>query len=456
MNNNNAANSKAYSQQRAVLKPMKNDAIFEEEELEQDMTDTEMEEEIFMDDSSSSYSGTMAAVAHDSRNETMLLAQFLSTTGPEEYAKQDTKKQQQFKRASRLLSRLRKRPTMPVLRSATGGGAAAAIPNSNNATTASPSQAEKKLNYIPLPVYDYYPADTPLQQAKKESNKKPNTTSTSTNTASHHYQTNKTKKQPQQQQVNNALRDSGIYSETNSEKDSSITSTSTAHGPLPPLPPFTTVMSELQFPHPPYAFKSSSPNNYQQQQQQNNPRRPAPLPPALASAAIATATSVCSSDGGTSTSTRIRSVPEAALKRRSVRLRHVQVQTTNQDDGEINKQVPSGSNTATLADKQACPHCRQPITAATSNRLRRPSCPPALSSGPALVTMKDSEDAKVLLAMIMKLKSQLEEEKQCRLKLEKAIHQRHSDDRREQLAKERDRWAGDCLWLNDRIALLPE
>ncbi|KAG1061299.1 hypothetical protein G6F42_027714 [Rhizopus arrhizus] len=70
--------------------------------------------------------------------------------------------------------------------------------------------------------------------------------------------------------------------------------------------------------------------------------------------------------------------------------------------------------------------------------------------------MKDTEDAKVLLAMIMKLKSQLEEEKQCRLKLEKAIHQRQSDDRREQLAKERDRWAGDCLWLNDRIALLPE
>lgn len=452
MHNNNTANSKAFSQQRAVLKPMKNVAIFEEEELEEDDTDPELEEEIFMDDSSSSYSGTMAAVAHDSRNETMLLAQFLSTTGPEEYAKQDPKKQQQFKRASRLLSRLRKRPTMPVLRSATG--AAAAIPNH---ATPSPTQVEKKMNYIPLPVYDYYPADTPAtsQQLKKEASKKPTTASASANTSAHH-QTSKAKKQ-QQQQVNNALRDSGIYSETNSEKDSSITSTSTstAYGPLPPLPPFTTVMSELQFPHPPYAFKSSSPNNYQQQQQQqqNNPRRPAPLPPALASAAIATATSVCSSDGGTSTSTRIRSVPEAALKRRSVRLRHVQVQTTNEHDDGTDKQVSSGSNTA---DKQACPHCRQPITAATSNRLRRPSCPPALSSGPALVTMKDTEDAKVLLAMIMKLKSQLEEEKQCRLKLEKAIHQRQSDDRREQLAKERDRWAGDCLWLNDRIALLPE
>ncbi|CAO3651671.1 unnamed protein product [Mucor fragilis] len=405
MHNNNTANSKAFSQQRAVLKPMKNVAIFEEEELEEDDTDPELEEEIFMDDSSSSYSGTMAAVAHDSRNETMLLAQFLSTTGPEEYAKQDPKKQQQFKRASRLLSRLRKRPTMPVLRSATG--AAAAIPNH---ATPSPTQVEKKMNYIPLPVYDYYPADTPAtsQQLKKEASKKPTTASASANTSAHH-QTSKAKKQQQQ-----------------------------------------------QFPHPPYAFKSSSPNNYQQQQQQqqqNNPRRPAPLPPALASAAIATATSVCSSDGGTSTSTRIRSVPEAALKRRSVRLRHVQVQTTNEHDDGTDKQVSSGSNTA---DKQACPHCRQPITAATSNRLRRPSCPPALSSGPALVTMKDTEDAKVLLAMIMKLKSQLEEEKQCRLKLEKAIHQRQSDDRREQLAKERDRWAGDCLWLNDRIALLPE
>ncbi|KAG1117314.1 hypothetical protein G6F42_013472 [Rhizopus arrhizus] len=306
MNTNNSTNNKAFSQQRAVLKPMKNVAIFEEEELEDD-AEIELEEEVFMDDSSSSYSGTMTAIAHDSRNETMLLAQFLSSTGPEEYAKQDTRKQQQFKRASRLLSRLRKRPTMPVLRSATG--AAAPINNTNATTVASPTHTEKKMNYIPLPVYDHHLTDlSTSQQPKKESNnKKSNTTSTSTNNTSN--QITKTKRQQQQQQqqqqqVNSALRDSGIYSETNSEKDSSVTSTSTAYGPLPPLPPFTTVMSELQFPHPPYAFKSSSPNNYQQQQ--SNPRRPAPLPPALASAAIATATSVCSSDGGTSANNKRR------------------------------------------------------------------------------------------------------------------------------------------------------
>ncbi|KAI9362598.1 hypothetical protein BD770DRAFT_381347 [Pilaira anomala] len=58
--------------------------------------------------------------------------------------------------------------------------------------------------------------------------------------------------------------------------------------------------------------------------------------------------------------------------------------------------------------------------------------------------------------MIHTLKSQLAEEKQCRLDLEKLVYQRQSEDRIEQLAKEKDRWAGDCLWLNDRIALLPE
>ncbi|KAG2193698.1 hypothetical protein INT46_000135 [Mucor plumbeus] len=443
---------------------MHNAAIFEEEETEDD--DNELEEEIFMDDSSSSYSGTMAAaVAQNSSNETMLLAQFLSSTGPEEYAKQDTKTHQQFKKASRLLSRLRKRPTMPVLRPTVTTN----TPNNN--VTVAPIQTEKKMNYIPLPVYNYQHVDLPPSShhhsQKKESLKKINSATTTANNATIANNINKSTRQQQQQQQQqkvNALRDSGIYSETNSEKDAPVISTSTAYGPLPPLPPFTSVMNELQFPHPPFAFKLTSPNNYQQSQQHhNNPHRPAPLPPALASATIATATSVYSSDGDTSigTSTHIRSVPEAALKRRSVRLRHVQVQTNNNDsieqeeveDTEHNqKQMPSRPN---AADRQACPHCRQSITL-SSSRLRRPSCPPALSSGPKLVSLKNTDDAKVLLAMIMKLKSQLEEEKQCRLKLEKAIHQRQSDDRREQLAKEKDRWAGDCLWLNDRIALLPE
>ncbi|KAI8647302.1 hypothetical protein BD408DRAFT_408957 [Parasitella parasitica] len=459
--NNTNNNVKTYTQQRAVLKPMKNMAIYEEEELEDD--DTGLAEETFMDDSSSCYSGSMAAT-RSSRNDTMLLAQFLSTTGPEEYEKQnfDTKKQQQFKRASRLLSRLRKRPTMPVLRSA-------AVTTTNINTN---TQTEKKLNYIPLPVYDHKSADGssshPMQQ-KKESAKKMNSTATATTTTPNPTTTttstittsapsttissgsnisnhiNRTKRQSQ--------RDSGVYSETNSERDSSVISTSTACTSVPPLP-FTTVMSELQFPHPPYAVKStSSIAKAPQQHQENNPRRPAPLPPAVASAAIATATSVCSSDG--STSAHIRSVPEAALKRRSVRLRHVQVQTNG--DG-LPMRLPPVPNTP-LTSSQACPHCRQSITP-TSNHFRRPSCPPALSSGPVLAAVaaasKETDDSKVLLEMIMSLKSQLEEEKQCRLKLEKAIHQRQSDDRNEQLAREKERWAGACLWLNDRIALLPE
>ncbi|CEP09253.1 hypothetical protein [Parasitella parasitica] len=447
-------------------------AIYEEEEeLEDD--DAELGQESFLDDSSSNYSGSRSAV-RSSRNDTMLLAQFLSTTGPEEYGKQEKDldsetKKQQFKRASRLLSRLRKRPTLPVLRSA--ATTPNNVPTSTTTTISAPS--EKKLNYIPLPVYDYKNAEASASHSRESVRKAstasaasaptPNLSTTISSGSNISTHLGKTKRQSQ--------RDSGVYSETNSERDSSVTSTSTAYTSVPPLP-FTTVMSELQFPHPPYALRSStvslnSPYQQQQQQQlqqQNNPRRPAPLPPAVASAAIATATSVSSSDGG-STNAHIRSVPEAALKRRSVRLRHVQVQTTtNSEDGLSQRLPPVPTKLPSSTDGQACPHCRQCITP-SSNRNRRPSCPPALSSGPILAAaaaapppppQKEAEDSKVLLEMIMSLKSQLEEEKQCRLKLEKAIHQRQSDDKREQLAREKDKWAGACLWLNDRIALLPE
>lgn len=347
---------------------MKNSAIFEEEEEEEDQED---DDHHTLDDNSSCYSNGVAAVtAHDSRNETMLLAQFFSTTGPEEYvAKQDNKTQQQFKRASRLLSRLRKKPTISALRSGS-------------------TLTEPKKTHIPLPAYESLENVTPTIKTSF---------------------TKETKSPPTH------LRDSGIYSETASERDSSVSSHNYTN--IPPLPAFLTDLQ--QFPQPPFSYK-------------NYPRRPAPLPPAIASAAIASA---CSS------TTTIRSVPEAALRRRSVRLRHVQVQTDSEQE------------TIQTDDKKACPHCRQ-VVRKDSIRTRRPSCPPALSSGPILTTTayEKEGDTKALLAMVMKLKSQLAEEKQSRIKLENAM----SKDKKVELAKEKDKWAGDCLWLNDRIALLPE
>lgn len=524
-------NTKTFTQQRAVLKPMKNVAIFEEED--QDFEEEE-EDDIYLEDGSSScHSNGLAVTTHDSRNETMLLARFFSTTGPEEYAfnnsnnkENQNKKQQQFNRASKLLNKLRKRPTMPVLRSPPTAGAGFTGGMMNGAgTILGESTKMIKKNYIPLPVYEEpsfsnnmnLTTTTPITNYNKSA---PTTSITAAaaaqqtanvaNAANANASNNKTtsttppttilksstavatqttppsalKKNPHQQQaplspIQQQLRDSGIYSETASEKDSSVLSTNTTitqHliSSRPPLPPF---LNDLQqFPQPPYHNITTA---------TKNPRRPAPLPPAIASAAIAIA---CSPKANT-----VRSVPEAALKRRSVRLRHVQVQTellsgsstNNSKSSDANKTqkddlvvvVPSSSTSTNQQqqqqqeDRQACPHCRQVISGATNNRIRRPSCPPALSSGPfipkALSKQEEEEeeyedneegrtDAKALLAMIMKLKSQLAEEKQCRIKLEKAMYQRQSDEEREHLAKEKDRWAGDCLWLNDRIALLPE
>lgn len=362
---------------KSVSRPIKDTAIYEEEE------EYEESEE---DNSSSCYSNgiTAAVTTQDSRKDTMLLAQFLLSTGPEELVTKDSKSaHQQFKRASRLLNRLRKKPVMPVLRS----GSHYVDP-------------PIKRTHIPLPAYEPPPLSpieicvTPTPIVNKSD--------TSVESA-----------------IN--LRDSGVYSETNSDTSSAVTVSVS----VPPVPVY--LFNDLQqFPQPPTTkLKSSS-----------SPRRPAPLPPAVASAAIATACSI---------SSVVRTVPEAALKRKSVRLRHVQVQT------EIATQTADH-------ERQACPHCRLAIspTSKDFNRLRRPSCPPALSSGPVLSSSQEAEDAKALIAMIHTLKSQLAEEKQCRLDLEKLVYQRQSEDRIEQLAKEKDRWAGDCLWLNDRIALLPE
>ncbi|KAL0577240.1 hypothetical protein ABG067_008853, partial [Albugo candida] len=57
------------------------------EEVEEEDEDYNEEDDIFIEDGSSScYSNSNGlAVTQDTRNETMLLAQFLSTTGPEEY-----------------------------------------------------------------------------------------------------------------------------------------------------------------------------------------------------------------------------------------------------------------------------------------------------------------------------------------------------------------------------------
>ncbi|KAI9275373.1 hypothetical protein BY458DRAFT_507228 [Sporodiniella umbellata] len=82
------------------------------------------------------------------------------------------------------------------------------------------------------------------------------------------------------------------------------------------------------------------------------------------------------------------------------------------------KQRTATQTLSLSANKTSCPHCRQSMT----SRPRRPSCPPALASGPTVET-----NTKLLLAMVQDLKQQLLEEKESRLKLEKAIHRIEKD-----------------------------
>ncbi|KAI9481316.1 MAG: hypothetical protein EXX96DRAFT_566216 [Benjaminiella poitrasii] len=449
--------------------------------------DGELNEDItILEDNHSNLSqqSLSAVTTCDTRNETLMLAQFLSTTGPEEYSdkisnhqrKEEDKKQQQqqFRRASRLLNRLRKKPTFPALQSEP-----TIIEQSPQLTN---SSSRKKRNYIPLPVYEesceyrQHLASPSFNTAitnysrRPDIKTKPTTTTVVTDTQQHYHHNPPTTIVHKQQQQQQQLRDSGVYSETHSEKDALLTTAITT----------TTTTTKLtdeihQFPQPPFSLL----NKHQQYEphltplatQSQQPRRPAPLPAAVASAAIASACSTTTTTSSSSvlsstssslsskmnggTSHPLRSVPKAALKRRSVRLRHVQVQTTTEKETSEDEKKSIQQQQA----KEACPHCRQVIRLNdTQSRKKRLSSPPALASGPMLLSNDDSENNRMLLDMIMKLKSQLEEEKMCRLKLERVIEQQQrSCERREALAKEKHKWADDCLWLNDRIAcLLPE
>ncbi|KAI8329277.1 hypothetical protein EDC96DRAFT_529503 [Choanephora cucurbitarum] len=369
------SNLKTCAQQRASFRPMKHNAFYddiigrEKREDDDSIQDDDTIDSCFESDSQKYNSG----ISQDSRAETMVLAEFLSTTGPEQYIKDHTGDQQQqqqhLTRTTRLLNKLRKKSTHsnPPLRLPKKSHVPLCVPYEDQTFRSVSSTA------------------TTIMAANDSSFGHPDITNRPTPTI-HKKPSSQfpVRRQPSYTQTS-AMRDSGVYSETASEKDFNTT---TSYGP-PPMPLFTSVLNDLRFPQPPKSVTGSQ-----------APPRPAPLPQSVASAAIASA---------------IRSVPEAALKRKSVRLRHAQVQTTDMPD-----------TSPVTSDQKSCPHCRQEIRPENLVRSRRPSCPPALATGPLQksVEPEPTEDAKALLDMILKLKSQLEEEKQCRLKLEEAIYNR--------------------------------
>lgn len=412
---------KNLTQQRAALRPSKNVAFFYDDDDDDDV--------FSMDDSSIAASMDSTQLQAD----TFALAQFLASTSPDEFAKPSKKQQNnpQFRRASKLISKLRKRSTTATLRSD------AASIKSSSASIHS-QQSRKKPNHIPLP--EYVPSPPPTTEP------------------GHPLQQDRHQKQQQREQEHqrhpSCLRDSGVYSEA-SDKDVMM------HPPPPPVPPppppaqqqaGSQQFQDMEFPMPPSVPAKSH---------ARQPRRPAPLPAAVASAAIAAATnepqqqekmpsyrtvSTCSS---LSEKSVVRSVPSAALKRRSIiRARHAQVQT---EDAETQTKQTG-----------ACPHCRQvlPQQQPEAEDHRRLSCPPAMASGDLLSEEEKKEkaaDAQNLMAMIEQLQKQLLEEQQSRKKLEQQMsRQQQAALKAEQVAQERSRWKGDCLWLQDRIALLPE
>ncbi|KAI8097227.1 uncharacterized protein BX664DRAFT_370796 [Halteromyces radiatus] len=395
--------TKTFTQQRAILRPNKNAAFFAHDDDDDDDDDLYSMTD---DDASSS----MVSINSSNNADTLVLAQFLATTGPEEFLKPSKKQQQnpQFRRASRLFNRLRKKGSTPFL----------SLHNNSNISTISTirstatSEKQQKSTYIPLPVYQP-PSSTsginthlpPTHQRSTQSPPQPSPTRSITSSTS-------------RRQL--SLRDSGIYSDV-SEKEDMI---------VPPVPP------------PSLPAKS---------QHRPSPQRPAPLPPSVASAAIASATAsiqqqssthpinrTVSSTSATSMTTEHRSVlrhsgsvPAAALKRRSVRVRHMQVQTDPPKE-----------------DEHVCSQCHQP-----KQEKRRTSCPSVLPTGQ--MKQKDHQQLQ-LLAMIEQLKQQLAQEQQSRLQLELAMTRQQTEQQVKDVAQEKDRWKGDCLWLNDRIALLPE
>ncbi|CAO3590117.1 unnamed protein product [Absidia cylindrospora] len=471
--------NKTFTQQRAVLRPNKNAAFFADDDDDEDDDD-----DIYSltDDCSSS----VASI--NTNADTLVLAQFLASTGPEEFLKPSKKYQQnpQFRRASRLFNRLRKKGTQQGLNtsalltnastisssSATSKKNYKGTINSIRSTQSQPSQ--QKANYIPLPVYQLPPehshSDNVAIQCQElpenknmpflshqskprhrnHSQQQQNVTpakSTSSSSLSSHNGPRPSASRSSSSAASRrqlSMRDSGVYSDF-SEKDEII----------PPVPP-PSLPAKSQF--------RSSPNQ--------QPRRPAPLPASVASAAIASATAAVAAAGADLSPSSMPNdrrsiirhsgvVPAAALKRRSVRVRHMQVQT---DAGDKKKNIAEQQVNDVNGNEHVCSHCHQPLLNKKDgfDFGRRTSCPSVLPNGQLIP--KDEEnptpltgESKQLLEMIEQLKAQLAQEQYSRLQLEQAMsNQKNTAKKVDAVAREKDRWKGDCLWLNDRIALLPE
>ncbi|KAJ8663934.1 hypothetical protein O0I10_000209 [Lichtheimia ornata] len=122
-------------QQRAIFRPTKSTAFFDDD-------DDDFSDYLTTDDTSSMARSLASSIeANSMRSDTLALAEFLTSTSPEEFAKPSLRKQHQ-RRASRILTRLRKRPTRGSLQT-----------DNSSVISKGSNSNQHQAKHIPLPSY---------------------------------------------------------------------------------------------------------------------------------------------------------------------------------------------------------------------------------------------------------------------------------------------------------------
>ncbi|CDH50509.1 predicted protein [Lichtheimia corymbifera JMRC:FSU:9682] len=122
-------------QQRAIFRPTKTTAFFDDD-------DDDFSDYLTTDDTSSMARSLASSIeANSMRSDTLALAEFLTSTSPEEFAKPSLRKQHQ-RRASRILTRLRKRPTRGSLQT-----------DNSSVISKGSNSNQHQAKHIPLPSY---------------------------------------------------------------------------------------------------------------------------------------------------------------------------------------------------------------------------------------------------------------------------------------------------------------
>ncbi|ORX63038.1 hypothetical protein DM01DRAFT_1403428 [Hesseltinella vesiculosa] len=446
------ASHKSFTQQRAILRPTKHAAFFADDDDDDDVSF----------DGSSSVSSLTA--------DTLVLAQFLSSTSPDQFNQPGSSLKANKQRASRLFNRWKKKatPSMPsIQRTSTSS-------NPGSKANSLRSVASDKKRHIPLPVYTP-PVPTPPAMSKKSFTQHHTVSTVSVpsqqfrpvappmakRSQSHAPTTSTPSQKPMVMSVKPSTSSSTSRQRPPHGRSSMVRSVSTTSSRFPLRD--SGVYSDASMDKeedwiPPVPAKS-----------QHRRKRPAVIasdtalqPPPIQSLTPSSSTNNAQAD-------RRRSVHSA--KKRSVRHAQIQTDKDEQEGLQQKQQQPMA---------MCCPRChhqmkmepltddRQSTVSAASapsssfSHGRRTSCPAFLPSGQciAMVVPSSAMESDLqhdrLLSMIEDLKLQLAQEQASRQQLELSMQrQLTATEKRDLVAREKDRWKEDCHWLNNRLSTLP-